>query len=74
MLLIPGSNVVLYLAFQFSEEMKRMYQACKFHANSPIISKVEEVQKLGEEGGMQKWETWWHLLWKYKCWVVTCGL
>jgi hypothetical protein len=52
MLLIPGSNVVLYLAVQVSEEMKRMYQACTFHANSPIICKGEEVQKLGEEGGV----------------------
>jgi hypothetical protein len=57
-LLIPGSNVVPYLAFQFSAEVKIIYHACKFHANYPFISKGEEVQKLREEGGVQKWKTW----------------
>jgi len=63
MLLIPGSKVVLNLAFQFSAEVKIMYQAYKFHADYAFISKGKEAQKLGEEGGVQKLETWWHLGW-----------
>jgi hypothetical protein len=64
MLCVSGSSVVLYLAFQFSSEVKIMYQACKFYADYAFISKGKEVQKLGEEGGVQKLETWWHLGWK----------
>jgi hypothetical protein len=56
MLLGLGSKAVLYFAFPFSAETKRMYQAdicqifkkaCKSHKNSPIISKGEGVSNLG---------------------------
>jgi hypothetical protein len=63
-LLIPESNVVPYLAFQFSAEVKIIYKSCQFHADYAFISTREEVQSLGVEGGVQKWETWWRLEWK----------
>jgi len=66
--------MLFYILHSSFLDVKIMYQACKFHVNYAFISKGKEAQKLGEEGGVQKLVTWWHLGWKWQYWMVTYEL